>query len=80
MSDLRKFAVSLIWRANTTGSSGIGAFTGAVGARPGIFEAAAGGSLLLDELGELPLHLQAKLLGDERLDRVPCLFRAGGWG
>jgi DNA-binding NtrC family response regulator len=50
-----------------------GAFTGAVGARPGIFEAAAGGSLLLDELGELPLHLQAKLLGvldDHKVKRI----------
>jgi DNA-binding NtrC family response regulator len=39
-----------------------GAFTGASGARPGRFERANGGTLLLDELGELPLHAQAKLL------------------
>jgi two-component system, NtrC family, response regulator AtoC len=38
-----------------------GAFTGAV-ARAGLFEAAAGGSLFLDEVGELPLPTQAKLL------------------
>jgi len=39
-----------------------GAFTGAVSARPGKFEQAHGGTLLLDEVGELPLLLQPKLL------------------
>jgi DNA-binding NtrC family response regulator len=39
-----------------------GAFTGAVSAKPGKFELAHGGTLLLDEVGELPLLLQPKLL------------------
>jgi DNA-binding NtrC family response regulator len=39
-----------------------GAFTGAVAAREGAFEAASGGTLLLDEIGELPEDLQPKLL------------------
>jgi len=41
---------------------GRGAFTGAVGARPGKFELANGGTILLDEIGEMPLNLQPKLL------------------
>jgi len=39
-----------------------GSFTGAYRQKPGKFEAADGGTLLLDEIGEMPLRLQAKLL------------------
>ena len=39
-----------------------GAFTGATQDRPGLFETAEGGSILLDEIGDLPLAVQAKLL------------------
>ena len=39
-----------------------GAFTGATGTKPGRFEQADGGTLVLDEIGELPLSLQGKLL------------------
>ncbi len=39
-----------------------GAFTGAQGPRRGAFEEADGGTIFLDEIGELPLDLQAKLL------------------
>ena len=41
---------------------GRGAFTGAVSSKPGKFELADGGTILLDEIGEMPLHLQPKLL------------------
>ena len=39
-----------------------GAFTGAIAAQPGKFELADGGTILLDEVSEMPLGLQAKLL------------------
>ncbi|MEO7973045.1 MAG: sigma-54 dependent transcriptional regulator [Thermoanaerobaculia bacterium] len=50
-----------------------GAFTGADRRRPGRFESAARGTLLLDEVGELPLGVQAKVLrvlDDGRFERV----------
>ncbi len=39
-----------------------GAFTGAVGSKKGLFEEANGGTLLLDEIGEIPPSIQVKLL------------------
>ncbi len=39
-----------------------GSFTGASSDRPGIFEAAHGGTIFLDEIGEMPLTMQVKLL------------------
>lgn len=39
-----------------------GAFTGAVGSKPGRFELAHGGTLFLDEIGEIPVEMQVKLL------------------
>ena len=53
-----------------------GAFTGAISAKPGLFELADGGTLLIDEIGEMAGALQAKLLRvleDGSLRRVGSL-------
>ncbi|WP_437521408.1 sigma 54-interacting transcriptional regulator [Sorangium sp. So ce726] len=52
-----------------------GAFTGAVQARPGLFEAADGGTVFLDEVGELPQTIQVKLL---RVLEEHQVLRVGG--
>ena len=54
-----------------------GSFTGAHSRKPGRFELADGGTLLLDEIGELPLPLQAKLL---RVLQEGEYERVGGTG
>ncbi len=54
-----------------------GAFTGAAARRAGWFEEASGGTLVLDEIGELPLDLQPKLL---RVLESGRLRRVGGVG
>jgi transcriptional regulator with PAS, ATPase and Fis domain len=52
-----------------------GAFSGADSSKPGLFESAQGGTIFLDEIGELELRMQAKLL--RVLDGQPY-FRLGG--
>lgn len=52
-----------------------GAFTGAMQAKPGRLELAEGGTVFLDEIGELPLKLQAKLL---RVLQERTIERLGG--
>ncbi len=52
-----------------------GAFTGAVGAKPGLVEEANGGTLFLDEVGELPLEAQTKVL---RAIEDGTFYRVGG--
>ncbi|GAC1517218.1 MAG: sigma-54 dependent transcriptional regulator [Gemmatimonadaceae bacterium] len=52
-----------------------GAFTGATGRKTGLFELAAGGSLFMDEIGELDPKLQGKLL---RALEQRTFFRVGG--
>jgi len=54
-----------------------GAFTGAVAARKGVFEQAHGGTLLIDEIGDLEIGLQAKLLRAIERSEVQ---RVGGTG
>ncbi len=52
-----------------------GSFTGAVKKRPGLFQQTHGGSLLLDEIGEMPTSLQSKLL---RVLQDGCFRPVGG--
>jgi two-component system response regulator AtoC len=52
-----------------------GAFTGAIASRPGLFELAHAGTLFLDEVAEIPLPLQAKLL---RVLEARQVRRVGG--
>jgi two-component system response regulator PilR (NtrC family) len=52
-----------------------GAFTGAYADRPGLFEVARGGTIFLDEIGELPVILQVKLL---RVVQEKTFRRVGG--
>jgi len=51
-----------------------GAFSGASGAKPGLFESAPGGTVFLDEIGDLSLTVQAKLL---RVLENRCITRLG---
>jgi two-component system response regulator FlrC len=52
-----------------------GSFTGATNAQLGLFEQAQGGTIFLDEVGEMPIHLQAKLL---RVLQERSVTRLGG--
>ena len=52
-----------------------GAFTGAIASRAGRFEMAQGGTILLDEIGDMPLDMQVKIL---RVLQERCFERVGG--
>jgi two-component system response regulator FlrC len=52
-----------------------GSFTGASNSQAGLFEQAEGGTIFLDEIGEMPFHLQAKLL---RILQERSITRLGG--
>ena len=52
-----------------------GAFSGAIRDHKGLFEQAQGGTIFLDEIGEMPMHLQTRLL---RVLQERCVTRLGG--
>jgi len=52
-----------------------GAFTGATGSKEGLFELADGGMIFLDEIGEIPVQMQAKLL---RVIENGTFYKVGG--
>jgi len=52
-----------------------GAFSGAIRDHKGLFEQAQGGTVFLDEIGEMPMHLQTRLL---RVLQERCVTRLGG--
>lgn len=52
-----------------------GAFSGAIRDHRGVFEQADGGTVFLDEIGEMPIHLQTRLL---RVLQERCITRLGG--
>lgn len=52
-----------------------GSFTGAIDARKGLFELAHGGTIFLDEIGDMPLHTQTKIL---RILEEKEFYRVGG--
>lgn len=52
-----------------------GAFTGATGSKEGLFELANGGTIFLDEIGDLPMQTQVKLL---RVLELGTFYKAGG--
>ncbi len=71
-----------LWEAEIFGHQK-GAFTGAVATRPGLVEQARGGILFLDEIGEMPLEMQPKILrliqektyqsvGGRRMQQADC--------
>ena len=55
--------------------TGFGAFTGAMSRRKGVFELADGGTVFLDEVGEMPIHVQTRMLRVLQKKRVR---RVGG--
>ncbi|GIX41120.1 MAG: hypothetical protein KatS3mg129_0853 [Leptospiraceae bacterium] len=53
-----------------------GAFTGAIQSKPGRFELAMNGTILLDEIGDMPINLQSKLLlvlQDKKIERIGAI-------